>query len=87
MEVALERGGVIGRQEDGLGAQAVLQSVLRGSRFAFVGARSGGMFGVGAVDGRAIVLDGLGVQRHSDSFASIVGRGGVGSIGWFPVSG
>ncbi len=41
-------------QDGGLGGQAVAEGVERGTLFTGVGARAGGMLGVGAIDGGAI---------------------------------
>ena len=57
-------GGIFGRQDGRLGAQAVAERVARGSLFTGIGDGAGGVLGVFAIDGGAaggVAIDGGGV--------------------------
>jgi hypothetical protein len=52
--VLIEGGAIFGGQDGGAGGQSVTECVTRRTLLAGIGARAGGMFGVGAIDGRAL---------------------------------
>jgi len=56
--VVLVGGCVFGGEDRGLSGKAVAQSVERRTLFAGIGARAGGMLGIGAIDGRAVEVKG-----------------------------
>jgi hypothetical protein len=53
VEEELEFGGIVAGEEDGGGAEAVLEGVAGGGGLAGGGARAGGVLGVGLVGGAA----------------------------------
>ena len=54
LDVALVGFGVLGGQDGGTGSETVAQCVERRTLLAGFGARTGGMLGVGAVDGGTV---------------------------------
>ena len=72
----IELGGIFTGLDDLLRVEAMLEGVLRGVRFAFGGARTGGVLGVAAVDFGAarFVSERLVVDGHESGSAGTVPR-------------